>query len=165
MNTIYADYQATTPVDPRVVEKMTPYWREAFGNPHSSDHIIGWRAAETVRGAASGVASLLGADADEMIFTSGATEANNLALLGLARRAPAERRRVLVSAIEHKCVLATARSLAEREGFTVESIPVDDQGFINLRCAFRTTRRDRAGGVHHGRQQRGRNHSGHSPYC
>ena len=88
MNTIYADYQATTPVDPRVVEKMTPYWCEAFGNPHSSDHIIGWRAAETVRGAASSVAALLGADADELIFTSGATEANNLALLGLARRAP-----------------------------------------------------------------------------
>ena len=73
MNTIYADYQATTPVDPRVVEKMAPYWREAFGNPHSSDHIIGWRAAETVREAASSVAALIGADADELIFTSGAT--------------------------------------------------------------------------------------------
>ena len=132
MNTIYADYQATTPVDPRVVEKMTPYWCEAFGNPHSSDHIIGWRAAETVRGAASSVAALIGADADELIFTSGATEANNLALLGLARRAPAGRRHILVSAIEHKCVLASARSLAEREGFTVETIPVDGEGFIDL---------------------------------
>lgn len=133
MNTIYADYQATTPVDPRVVEKMTPYWRDEFGNPHSSDHIIGWRAAEAVRGAASCVAALIGADADEMIFTSGATEANNLALLGLARRAPAARRRILVSAIEHKCVLTAARSLAEREGFTVESIPVDGEGFVDLR--------------------------------
>ena len=132
MNTIYADYQATTPADPRVVEKMTPYWREAFGNPHSSDHIIGWRAAETVREAASSVAALIGADADEMIFTSGATEANNLALLGLARRAPVGRRRILVSAIEHKCVLSAARSLAEREGFTVETIPVDGQGFVDL---------------------------------
>ena len=132
MNTIYADYQATTPVDPRVLEKMAPYWREAFGNPHSSDHIIGWRAAETVRGAASSVAALIGADADELIFTSGATEANNLALLGLARRAPAGRRHILVSAIEHKCVLASARSLAEREGFTVETIPVDGEGFIDL---------------------------------
>lgn len=131
MNTIYADYQATTPIDPRVVEKMTPYWREAFGNPHSSDHVIGWRAAEAIRGAASAVAALVGADADELIFTSGATEANNLALLGLARRAPAERRRILVSAIEHKCVLAAARSLAEREGFTVETVPVDGEGFIN----------------------------------
>ncbi len=132
MNTIYSDYQATTPVDPRVVEKMAPYWREAFGNPHSSDHIIGWRAAEAVREAASCVAALIGADTDEMIFTSGATEANNLALLGLARRAPTGRRRILVSAIEHKCVLTAARSLAEREGFRVERIPVDGQGFINL---------------------------------
>ena len=132
MNTIYADYQATTPVDPRVVEKMTPYWREAFGNPHSSDHIIGWRAAGTVREAAVSVAALIGADADELIFTSGATEANNLALLGLARRAPVDRRRILVSAIEHKCVLAAARSLAEREGFTVETIPADGEGFIDL---------------------------------
>ena len=132
MNTIYADYQATTPVDPRVVEKMAPYWREAFGNPHSSDHTVGWRAAETVREAASSVAALIGADADELIFTSGATEANNLALFGLARRAPAGRRRILVSAIEHKCVLAAARSLAEREGFTVERVPVDGEGFVDL---------------------------------
>ena len=132
MNTIYADYQATTPVDPRVVEKMTPYWREAFGNPHSSDHIIGWRAAETVREAAASIAAMIGADVDELIFTSGATEANNLALLGMARRAPAGRRHILVSAIEHKCVLAAARSLVEREGFTVETIPVDGEGFIDL---------------------------------
>ena len=75
---------------------------------------------------------LIGADPDEVVFTSGATEANNLALLGLARRAPAERRRILVSAIEHKCVLAAARSLAEREGFSVETIPVDGEGFVDL---------------------------------
>ena len=130
--TVYADYQATTPVDPRVLERMTPYWRELFGNPHSSDHIVGWRSAEAVQGAASSVAALIGADPDEIIFTSGATEANNLALLGLARRAPPERRRILVSAIEHKCVLAAARSLEEREGFTVETIPVDSEGFIDL---------------------------------
>ena len=131
--TIYADYQATTPVDPRVVARMAPYWGEAFGNPHSSDHIIGWHAAESVRQAASSVGALIGADPDEVIFTSGATEANNLALLGLARRAPADRRRILVSAIEHKCVLAAARSLAEREGFEVGVIPVNRQGFVDLR--------------------------------
>lgn len=132
MNTIYADYQATTPVDPRVLEKMAPYWCETFGNPHSNDHIIGWRAAEVAREAASGVAALIGADADELVFTSGATEANNLALLGLARRAPADRRRILVSAIEHKCVLSATRSLVEREGFTLQTIPVDGEGFIDL---------------------------------
>lgn len=130
--TIYADYQATTPVDPRVVEQMAPYWSEAYGNPHSNDHVIGWRAADAVREATASVASLIGADPDEVVFTSGATEANNLALLGLARRAPSDRRRILVSAIEHKCVLAAARSLAEREGFTVETIPVDGEGFVDL---------------------------------
>ena len=98
--TIYADYQATTPVDPRVLEAMAPYWRELFGNPHSSDHVVGWRSAEAVQDASSSVAALVGADPDEIIITSGATEANNLALLGLARRSSPKRRRVLVSAIE-----------------------------------------------------------------
>ena len=132
LQTIYADYQATTPVDTRVFEAMAPYWRELFGNPHSSDHIIGWRSAEAVQRATWSVAALVGADPDEVIFTSGATEANNLALLGLARRASPGRRRVLVSAIEHKCVLAAAGSLGEREGLTVEIIPVDEGGFVNL---------------------------------
>ena len=134
LQTIYADYQATTPVDPRVFEAMAPYWRELFGNPHSSDHAVGWRSAEAVQSASSSVAALIGADPDEIIFTSGATEANNLALLGLGRRAPPERRRILVSAIEHKCVLAAARSLQEREGFLVETIPVDGEGFVDLRA-------------------------------
>ena len=130
--TIYADYQATTPVDPRVSEQMAPHWSEAFGNPHSNDHVIGWRAADAVREATASVGSLIGADSDEVVFTSGATEANNLALLGLARRAPSDRRRILVSAIEHKCVLAAARSLAEREGFAIETIPVYGEGFVDL---------------------------------
>ena len=130
--TIYADYQATTPVDPRVAKQMAPLWSEAFGNPHSNDHVIGWQAADAVRQAASSVAGLIEADPDEIIFTSGATEANNLALIGLARRAPPSRKRILVSAIEHKCVLAAARSLAEREGFSVEIIPVDGDGFVDL---------------------------------
>ena len=132
MHTIYFDYQATTPIDPRVLEQMTPYWLSSFGNPHSSDHIVGWRAADAVKKAAGSVADLIGADPDELVFTSGATESNNMALLGLARRAPASRRRVLVSAIEHKCVLAAVDVLAEREGFRVETIPVDHEGFVDL---------------------------------
>jgi len=128
---IYADYQATTPVDPRVVERMAPYWNESFGNPHSGDHVAGWRAAKAVQEAAESVAALIGADADEIVFTSGATEANNLALFGLARRAPRGRNRILVSAIEHKCVLAAAKALAAREGFVVEPIPVDREGFVS----------------------------------
>ena len=131
-NTIYADYQATTPLDPQVLERMLPFWKESFGNPHSSDHIVGWNAAEAVRHSQTSVAALIGADSDEIIFTSGATEANNLALLGIARNAPPNRRRILVSAIEHKCVLASARALQDREGFTVELIPVDEYGFVNM---------------------------------
>ena len=132
MNTIYADYQATTPVDPRVLEQMGPFWASRFGNPHSTDHIVGWRATEAVDVATAKVANLIGADPDEIIFTSGATEANNTALMGLARRAIASRQRILVSAIEHKCVLEAARALAEREGFKVEYIPVDGDGFVDL---------------------------------
>ena len=130
--TIYADYQATTPVDPQVLAKMAPCWSDSFGNPHSSDHVVGWRANTAVEEAASSVAALIGADADEVIFTSGATEANNLALFGLARRAPVGRRRILVSAIEHKCVLGAARALSEREGFTAEVIPVDGEGVVDF---------------------------------
>lgn len=130
--TIYADYQATTPVDPRVQERMAPFWSQSFGNPHSSDHVVGWKAHDAVRDAATSVATLIGANADEIIFTSGATEANNLALFGLARRAPPGRNLILVSAVEHKCVLAAARVLSAREGFAVETIPVDQQGMIDL---------------------------------
>ena len=129
---VYADNAATTPLDPRIMAEMAPYWGGSFGNPHSNDHVIGWQANKAVSEAASSIAALIGADPDEITFTSGATEANNLALLGLARRAPAGRRRLLVSAIEHKCVLASARALSEREGFIVETIPVDTKGFIDL---------------------------------
>lgn len=130
--TIYADYQATTPVDPRVLAKMTPYWGQSFGNPHSSDHIVGWRASEAVREAAEYVAGLIGADADEVVFTSGATESNNLALLGIGRRAPDGRDRILVSAIEHKCVLAATKALAICQSISVETIPVDSDGFVDF---------------------------------
>ena len=130
--TLYADYQATTPVDPRVVASMEPFWNQAFGNPHSGDHAAGWYAAAAVDEAASAVGALIGADTSEITFTSGATESNNLALIGLARRASGGRRRVLVSAIEHKSVLAAARSVATHEGFSAETIPVDEEGAIRL---------------------------------
>ena len=111
---------------------MAPFWRESFGNPHSSDHAVGWQAHRAVQDAASSVAALIGADPDEIIFTSGATEANNLALFGLARRAPANRRRVLVTSIEHKCVLAAARALNSQHGFAVEILPVDQDGTTDI---------------------------------
>ena len=128
---VYADYQATTPVDPRVIEAMTPFWRDTFGNPHSAEHSVGWRAAQAVQEAAASIGALIDADAEEIIFTSGATEANNLALFGLAVDAPPSRNRLLVSAIEHKCVLAAARALADRQGFVIETLTVDHQGFVD----------------------------------
>ena len=132
-NTIYLDHQATTPVDPRVFAEMTPYFRDSFGNPHSSDHCLGWESSRAVEDAAVRVARLIGVDSDEIIFTSGATESNNFALLGLGRHAAGgKRRRILLTAIEHKSVLAVGKVLDESYGFVVESIPVDSEGFVNL---------------------------------
>jgi len=132
-NCIYFDHQATTPVDPRVLKAMIPYFTESFANPHSSDHRLGWESARAVEAAAAQIAQLVSADANEVVFTSGATESNNLALLGLARRAAGgKRRRILLSAIEHKCVLAAGRQLQKYNGFTVESIPVDQDGFLAM---------------------------------
>lgn len=131
-DTIYADYQASTPVDPRVLARMSPFWGESFGNPHSSDHVVGWHADSAIREAAGAIATMIGSDENEIIFTSGATEANNLALLGLARHTANTRRRILVSTIEHKCVLGAARELSMNEGFTVETISVDCEGFLDL---------------------------------
>ena len=132
-DTIYLDHQATTPVDNRVREAMEPYHTEEFGNPHSTDHAIGWEAAKVVEDSAGKVGKMLSADLDEIIFTSGATEANNLALLGLSLGTnDTKRKRVLVSAVEHKSVLATARVLQERFSFSVETIPVDSNGVVSL---------------------------------
>ena len=130
--TVYADYQATTPLDPRVRERMAPFWRESFGNPHSSDHAVGWQAHRAVEDGAASVAALIGADADEIVFTSGATEANNLALFGLTGHAPSGPHRILVSAIEHKCILAACRAIAARKGFKIEMIPVHHEGMLDL---------------------------------
>src|SRR5271166_5908214 len=128
---IYLDYQASTPVDPRVSEVMAPYFFDRPGNPHASDHVFGWETNAAIEAAIHKIASAIGADPDEIIFTSGATEANNFAILGTAGRARA-RRRILISAIEHKCVLAAARAAADRFGFIVEHLPVDHEGFLRL---------------------------------
>lgn len=132
-DTLYFDHQATTPLDSQVFEAMRPYLAEGFGNPHASDHVIGWRAAQAVERAAADVAAMIGSDSDEIIFTSGATEANNLALIGLAKRAAGGRRnRILLGATEHKCVLELGRVLEAEHGFIVSYIPVDAVGRIDL---------------------------------
>ena len=131
--TIYLDHQATTPMNRCVLAEMIPYYSDSFGNPHSSDHAFGWESARAVEEAAARVARMIGADPDEITFTSGATESNNMALLGLGRRAAgSERRRILVSAIEHKCVLAAARVLHEQYGYTIEQIPVGRKGVVEV---------------------------------
>jgi len=128
---VYLDYHATTPVDPRVLEAMLPFFTTTFGNPASSSHAWGWKAREAVETARRQVASLIGATAKEIIFTSGATESNNFALLGAAQHAPAARREIVTSAVEHKSVLACAAQL-EAQGWLVHIVPVRDDGRVDL---------------------------------
>lgn len=128
---IYLDYQATTPVDERVLKAMLPWFTQRFGNPHSGDHRHGWDAAEVVETARGQVARIVGARPREIIFTSGATEANNLAVKGAARAAGADRRHVVTCVTEHKCVLESCRRL-EKEGFDVTYLPVGKNGLVSL---------------------------------
>jgi cysteine desulfurase len=131
---IYLDYQATTPADPAVVAAMTPYFHERFGNPHSVHHAYGRAAAEAVEEARAKIAALINAEPREIVFTSGATEANNLAIKGVARFHLAYGRgtpHVITCATEHKCVLESARRL-EREGVRVTYLPVGAGGLLDL---------------------------------
>jgi len=128
---IYLDYQATTPCDPRVVEAMLPYFTERFGNPHSRNHYYGWEAEEAVEKAREEVATLIGADAKEIVFTSGATESNNLAIKGVAYFNRAKKNHVITVVTEHKCVLDSCRHL-EQDGFQVTYLPVQKNGLIRL---------------------------------
>ena len=126
---IYLDHQATTPIDARVLEAMMPFLKEEYGNPHST-HAFGWSASEAVASAKRDLAALIGAEPGEIIFTSGATEANNLALQGVARRLGSNGGHILTSAIEHKCILNTAAWLGS-QGFDVEFLPVDHEARID----------------------------------
>ena len=128
---IYLDYQATTPVDPRVFSAMQPYWMENFGNPHSEGHLFGWEAREAVEVARSQVADFIGADDDEIVFVSGATESCNLALRGLAMGVCGERRQVITVATEHPAVFETANGLGSL-GFEVVALPVKSDGMLDL---------------------------------
>jgi len=133
---IYLDYQATTPTDPRVVEAMLPFFNQRFGNPHSAQHALGWDAEAAVETARAQVAALIGAEPREIVFTSGATESNNLAVKGAARfhagRLQGDRkRRVVTTETEHKCVLESCRRL-QREGFDVVFLPVEANGLLDL---------------------------------
>ena len=128
---IYMDYQATTPTDERVVQAMLPFFTEVFGNPHSRSHSFGWEAEAAVEDARAQVAKLIGASPKEVIFTSGATESNNLALKGVARFYKDRKDEIVTLVTEHKCVLDACRHL-EEEGFKVTYLPVRQNGIVDL---------------------------------
>ncbi|WP_354503912.1 aminotransferase class V-fold PLP-dependent enzyme [Limibacillus sp. MBR-115] len=130
---VYLDYQATTPLDPRVFKAMEPYFTEFFANPHSVEHSPGRAVAAAVEEAREQVAALIGADPREVIFTSGATEANNLAIKGAARflRRHKGLDHIVTLATEHKCVLESVRAL-EREGFRATYLPVLPSGLVDM---------------------------------
>ncbi len=135
---IYLDNQSSTPLDPRVLEAMLPYFTEHFGNPHSESHVYGHNAMAAIEVARGEVARLIKADPREIVFTSGATEANNLALKGAAHFARAHppaggslRDHLIVPTTEHKCVLESAAAL-QREGFAVTYLPVEPNGLVSL---------------------------------
>jgi cysteine desulfurase len=128
---IYMDYSATTPVDPRVVDKMIPYLREQFGNPASRSHQYGWDAERAVEEARENVAKLVNCDPREIIWTSGATESDNLAIKGAAHFYKSKGKHIITVKTEHKAVLDTCREL-EREGFEVTYLDVKDNGLLDL---------------------------------
>ncbi|MBA3588871.1 MAG: IscS subfamily cysteine desulfurase [Methylibium sp.] len=128
---IYMDYGATTPVDPRVVEAMIPWLREHFGNPASRSHAWGWEAEEAVETARGEVAALIGADPREIVWTSGATESNNLAIKGAANFYKTRGKHLITVKTEHKAVLDTMREL-ERQGFEVTYLEVKEDGLLDL---------------------------------
>ena len=128
---LYLDYHATTPVDPRVLDKMLPYFTEQFGNPASRQHAYGWEAQKAVDTGRAQVAALIGASSNEICFTSGATESNNLAIKGTAQSLRERGNHLITVVTEHKSILDSFKRL-EREGFRVTWLGVDREGFISL---------------------------------
>jgi cysteine desulfurase len=129
---IYLDYSATTPVDPRVAQKMIPYLTEHFGNPASRSHAFGWKAEEAVEEARAHVAALIGADPKEIVWTSGATEGNNLAIKGAAQFYKTKGKHLITQKTEHKATLDTMREL-ERQGFECTYLDVEENGIVDLK--------------------------------
>ena len=130
-NKIYLDYQATTPVDEKILKKMIPYFSEYFGNPHSNNHEFGRSANNAVDEARANVANLINAETNEIIFTSGATESNNFAIKSIAKDYFEKECQIITAKTEHKCVLESCHEL-EKEGFQVTYLDVDEDGIIKL---------------------------------
>jgi cysteine desulfurase len=128
---LYLDFQSTTPTDPRVVDAMMPYLMERYGNPHSKTHSYGWETEKAIETARDEVAALIGASGKEIIFTSGATESNNMAIKGIANFYKSRRKHIITTQTEHKCVLDSCRHM-EEEGFDVTYLPVLNNGLIDM---------------------------------
>jgi len=128
---IYMDNHATTPMDPRVFEAMKPYFIEAFGNAASRNHAFGWQAEEAVEKARKQIASVIGANSKEIVFTSGATESNNLAIKGVAEMYAEKGNHIITLATEHKATLDTCKRL-EKHGIQVTYLPVEANGLVDL---------------------------------
>lgn len=128
---IYLDAQSTTPVDPRVLDAMMPFFTNQYGNPHSRTHAYGWESEAAVEKAREHIARLIGADSKEIIFTSGATESNNMSLKGVAHFYAGKKKHIITTQTEHKCVLDSARKLQD-EGFEVTYLPVQQNGLVRL---------------------------------
>ncbi|KAK3373449.1 pyridoxal phosphate-dependent transferase [Lasiosphaeria ovina] len=142
---IYLDMQATTPVDPRVLDAMMPFFTGVYGNPHSRTHAYGWESEKAVEQAREHIATLIGADPKEIIFTSGATESNNMSIKGVARffGRSGKKKHIITSQTEHKCVLDSCRHLQD-EGFDVTYLPVQHNGLVDLKALEAAIRPDTA---------------------
>jgi len=140
---VYFDMQSTTPIDPRILDSMLPFLTHKFGNPHSRTHLYGWENDLFANNARAQVADLVGAEKKEIIFTSGATESNNLALKGICQFFEVKKHHVLTTQTEHKCVLDSCRNL-QSKGFDVTYLPVDQKGQIDLEELCAAIREDTA---------------------
>jgi len=141
MKPLYLDAQSTTPLDPRVLDAMMPYMTSFYGNPHSRTHAYGWESEKAMEDAREQVAELIGADPKEIVFTSGATESNNISVKGVGRFYKSKKKHVITTQTEHKCVLDSCRQL-EAEGIEVTYLPVEESGLVNLELLESSMRPD-----------------------
>ncbi|KAJ3693664.1 hypothetical protein LUZ60_009144 [Juncus effusus] len=138
---LYMDMQATTPVDPRVLDSMLPFYLSRYGNPHSRTHLYGWESDAAVEAARSQVASLIGANPKEIFFTSGATESNNISVKGVMHFYRGKKKHVITTQTEHKCVLDSCRHL-QQEGYEITYLPVKSDGLVDLNQLSESIRPD-----------------------
>jgi cysteine desulfurase len=135
--------QATTPLDPRVLDAMMPWMLQRYGNPHSRTHSYGWEAEAVVETARAQIAKLIGASPREIVFTSGATESNNMSIKGVGRFYASKKKHIITTQTEHKCVLDSSRVM-EQEGYEVTYLPVQQNGLIDLALLEKAMRPDTA---------------------